>query len=124
MIKLVDIISRQHHIGINALLKIEGDFLYATAGPCFEYQTSRVILLNYQDENLIDTKIKNSPDDFSEAYYFGYEINLGTKFSVTDKLQFFTELSMSQVVSKKHAVTNYRSGYFNMNLGVGLNYSL
>lgn len=117
-----DYISKQHNVGLNVLLKVERNFLYASAGTCFEYNLNRTYHIDYEMESLTDIKSSSSPGNFSEAFYLGYEINLGTQFSLMDKLQFFTELSINQVFSQKFENFENRIGYFNMNLALGINY--
>ncbi|NOQ72986.1 MAG: outer membrane beta-barrel protein [Crocinitomix sp.] len=117
-----DYISKRNNIGLNVLLKVERSFLYASAGPCFEFTVTETGIKDYEIESLTDIKWSYSPDNFSEAFYFGYELNLGTQFSITEKLQFFTELSMNQVFGEKSESFENRIGYFNMNLAFGINY--
>ena len=119
-----DIINKRNNIGLNLLLKIERNFLYASVGPCFEYNLNRTFFIDFKDEILTDRKYSNTPNNFSEAFYVGYEVNLGLQFPLAEKLQGFTELSVNQVFSKKNEISQNRFSFFNMNLAFGVNYQL
>ncbi len=123
-IQRADVIINKNNIGLNLLFKAERNFLYASAGPCIEYNLNQAFIVDYDTESLTDTKSVSSPTDFSEALYFGYEVNLGIQFSLSDKIQAFTELSINQVFSQKLEIIDQRIGYLNMNLAFGLNYHL
>ncbi len=123
-IQRADVIIRQNNIGLNFLLKAEHNFIYASAGPCIEYSLNRAFITDYELESLADGKSTSSPNDFSEAFHFGYEVNLGMQFALSDKIQAFTELSINQVFSQKFETIDQRVGYLNMNLAFGVNYHL
>lgn len=121
-IQAADYIVKQDNIGLNALFKVERNFLYVSAGPCFEYNLNQTFLIDYENESIMDKNLNIESSNLSEAFYFGYEVNLGAQFSLTEKLQFFTELSINQVFGQKSELIPGRPSYLNMNLAFGLNF--
>lgn len=115
-----DIYLHSYYLVIPVLFRFNVKGFYISAGPSIEYYlTTKYVYRG--DENYTHTI------DWSGTlpnFKFGFDINLGKQFRLTDGLNLFTEASFHPSEFNKSKLNNNWFFHLNYELGIGINYRL